>query len=222
MASKKTLMTPAEVVQFSGLKLTAAPCDLRELYQIEYSEARNRIGITLYDAMIEALADYSAAPEWTEGTYNTGDVVKYKGRYYEVIADPTTTNVPTVATAWKVADKFTGDCAEVYEDLFCNYMAPFLANAVVQSRLPYIYSQIHNVGVINVSAGEYESVNRDQYKDLLTAVIRDKEVAYANMAYFLSLDENAESECLKTSTNDCSDEKTGREQQARGGEYRFG
>ena len=158
----QTLMSPTEVIKYSGVKLPFNPCSFSELYQIEYHQARTCLGIELWEAMIAALADYSSVTEWIQGTtYNQDDLVSFRGLVYIATA-VTTDNMPTVAADWDLAPKFAaGDCQDSYNTLYCSFLAPYLAKTVLHQRLPYIKTRIHDIGVL-------------EYGDAISAELRPR------------------------------------------------
>lgn len=214
-----TLLAPSEIKDFCGVDLRINPCSFRDIYNIEYAEARQRLGIDFYEDLINALADYSAKPEYLAATtYAIDDVVKYQGTYYKALVENTGIT-PTVAGRWDVADKFTGACAAVYNELWCNYLAPYLANLVLAQRLPYIWTQIKDIGVTenegNVDGGKYDR--------LQAAINRDKERAWNNLSYYLALEENASSACFENFRS-CNDGTSlpASTSRYRPGQYRLG
>lgn len=164
------------------------------------------MGLEFYEDLIGALADYSAEPEYLAATtYAINDVVKYQGIYYKALIENTGIT-PTVSGRWEVADKFTGACAQAYNELWCNYLAPYLSNLVLAQRLPYIWTKMGDVGVVEVE----ESVSEGKYNRLQNAINRDKERAWHNLSYYLALEENVESVCFENFRNfNCGENGTG-------------
>lgn len=192
---RTTLLTPKDVIQFTGVNINVTPCTFRELYNIEFYEARKCIGYTFWQAMVAALADYSAEPEYEAGTtYNEDDVVKYQGVYK--IALQSTSAVPTVSTDWANAPRFTGSCAESYDDLFCTFLAPYLAHKVLAARLPYIWTQIRDTGVVTFNGASFETADDKELTRLQNAIYRDAAVALGNMKYYMALDASEANTCF--------------------------
>lgn len=182
--SNKTLLSPSDVPRYTGMKLDSSPCTFRELYNIEYYEARKCLGMDFWNALIAALADYSAEPEYTAGTtYAIGDIVSFSGVYK--IALVATSNVPSVAADWDNAPKFTGTCATLYDNLFCNFLAPYLAAKVLAVRLPYIWTQISDKGVVVFNGGQFETADDNGYTRLITAIHRDANFIWGNLCDYM-------------------------------------
>lgn len=193
--TRKTLLTPKEVIQFTGVNVNVTPCTFRELYNIELYEARKCIGYNFWLAMVAALADYSAEPEYVSGTtYAEDDIVKYQGVYK--IALQSTSAVPTVSTDWENAPRFTGSCAESYDTLFCDFLAPYLAHKVLAARLPYIWTQIRDTGVVTFNGGQFEAVESGDLTRLQNAIYRDAAVVLGNLKHYMSLDAQEENTCF--------------------------
>lgn len=178
-------MTPNDVAKFANVKLPFNPCSFRELYSIEYAEARTCLGFDFWEQMIAALANYSDKPQYTSGTtYSIDDVAIFEGVAYQ--ATKQTTNQPTVTSDWTPAPKFTGDCATNFDELFCNHLAPYLASRILALRLPFIWKKITDMGVLEYNGQQYESTNSDEYDRLLNAVHRDRSIAWANLQHYLA------------------------------------
>ncbi|MEL6275696.1 MAG: hypothetical protein AAFU03_11380, partial [Bacteroidota bacterium] len=91
--SKTGLLSPSEVIRWTPVQLPFNPCTLRELYGIEYEQAKSCLGLQLWQAMIDALADYSEATYYNaDTTYQIDDVVIWNGGYR--IATAPTTQIP--------------------------------------------------------------------------------------------------------------------------------
>jgi len=226
-------MTVSDVVQFGDVKVPFSFCSIGEVFQIEYREARTCIGMDLYDAMVAAKADYSDVEEYVAGTYLAGEVVLFEGKYYEALTE--TIREPTVVSDWKVADHFTGPCAEAYEVFYCRFLAPYLAKVVLSEKLPYIVTQISDGG-ITYRGRKYNQEDAAGIKRLEWAIVRDQENAWANASYYLAKREERfeegdcfegwkptvekkENECGKCGGNDCSECRI--ERRSVGG-YEFG
>lgn len=222
----KTLMTPNEVIKFSGVALPFNPCSFQELYTIEFDQARRCIGMDLWNAMVAAKADYSASPAYASGTtYNLNDTVKFQGLVYQVIV-ASTTALPTVVTDWSLAPKFTGDCAATYEDFFCLFLAPYLAKKILHIRLPYIRTKITDLGTLNYGDSRQETADKKDFVSLQNAIGRDQGIAWRNLQFWMNEDAQKENECLagylEYQKEDCDATNTCKEKQHRVGIYRFG
>lgn len=192
---RSTLLTPKDVIQFTGVNINVTPCTFRELYNIEMYEARKCIGYDFWLVMVAALADYSDKPEYTSGTtYSEGDVVKYQGVYKIALQD--TDKVPTVSTDWENAPRFSGDCAESYDGLFCDFLAPYLAHKVLAKRLPYIWTQIRDTGVVTFNGQTFETADSNELTRLQNAIYSDASMILGNLKYYMGLDAQEENTCF--------------------------
>lgn len=192
---RKTLLVPKDVVQFTGVNVNITTCTFRELYNIEFYEARKCIGYDFWLAMVAALADYSADAEYVAGnSYLTGDIVKYQGVYKIALQD--TIAVPTLSTDWEDAPRFAGACATAYDGLFCDFLGPYLAHKVLADRLPYIWTQIRDTGVLTFNGQQFETADSSGLTRLQTAVHKDAAVALGNLKYYMALDASEANTCF--------------------------
>lgn len=187
-----TLTTPSDVVFFTNVEpLNFNVCTFRNIREVELSLFRKQIGFDLYEAMLDASADYGAASGYVAGnTYNEGDVVSYEGYFYEALK--TTTANPKNREAWEVAPRFEGDCAEAYDDFFCDYLGPYIAHQVLARRLPYIRNKILDKGVLEYQGGNFETTDGKQYDTLKSAVNRDAAVIWENLVWYMAQDAQVE------------------------------
>lgn len=222
-------MTAADVVQFSSLKLDFSLCTLREMYRIEYSEATACIGYDFWQSMVTALADHSTATIYEAGTtYPVNTVVKFQGKYRQATKE--TSALPSVATDWTDAPRFTGDCADAYDDFFCTFYAPYMAHVVISRKASYIVTQLSDRGV-EYGGKSYSATDEKLIQSLYRAIHRDKAEAWANLLHFMSLDTTKDNECFNDwpgyNEDECScgcgaTKGKCRNQTRRAGEYLFG
>jgi hypothetical protein len=193
-----TIITPNEVAHYSPVSLPFNVCTFAQLYNIEYRQALELLGLGLYRALVEAKADYSeVAYEWeSETEYAEDDVVVYKGLYWVSKMDMNTTE-PGTAPYWKPAPKFDQgtECGERFEVLWCRHLAPYLAALVLAQRLPFIQLQVKDVGVVKYSGQDYSSATQEEYDRLLAAVWRDVELCKDNMLRWM-IAESSETDCF--------------------------
>lgn len=224
----QTLMSPSEVVDYSGIKkLNNNLCDFKHIYQVEYEQARKCIGVKLWKAMIAALVDYSATPAWASGTtYNLDDLVKFKGLIYK--ATTTTETQPPTIPDWELAPKFEGSCAATYETIFCDFLAPFLAHKILARRIPYIRTMITSMGTIEYNGQDFETTDQKDYTSLVNAINKDAGIAWGNLMHYM---DEEDQKALKDScldgwppyeTEDCSNGSQCNTRHHRTGVYRFG
>ena len=206
-------MTTHEVARYTAVSLPFNLCSMRELYNIEYRQGRKTIGYDLWQAMITAQADYSAAQEYDpDTTYSADDVAKYKGVYYAA-TEETTGTPPSNTASWIEAPKFdpANPCANEYEELWCTFLAPYLANLTLAQRLPYVHTQIKDIGVLNYGGDSYDTADETSYDRLIKALYRDAELIKANMSHYANL---TDTECFAgfvglDKKDDCDAGKTG-------------
>jgi len=188
----KTITTPSDVIFFTNVEpLNFNVCTFRNIREVELSLFRKQIGFDLYESMLNSLADYSAVNAYAAGnSYQPSDVVAYEGYFYEALE--TTTANPKNRDAWKVAPRFEGDCAEAYDDFFCDYLGPYIAHQVLARRLPYIRNKILDKGVLEYQGGNFETTDGKQYDTLKSAVNRDASVIWENLVWYMSQEEQVE------------------------------
>lgn len=191
-------MSPSDVTRWTPVVLDFNPCPLRELYRIERTEAINCLGVKFWEAMVAAMADYSDATTYTEGTtYEIGEVVLWSNARYRIATKQTTFN-PDYAADWNDAPKFakSGSCAADYEDLFCTFLGPWLAFVVLSERLPYIVTPVTDQG-IEYGGRKINAQDADRYQTLERAIFRDREKSYLLLEEFLSQPTNREKTCFQ-------------------------
>lgn len=192
MDSRKTLLSPTDVTRFTPIKLPFNACSFRELYSIEYSEARTVIGFELWKSMLEVLAKYTNAQTYEVGTsYLQGTVVKFGGSYKRALSE--TNRQPDFASDWEEAPKFEGPCASFYDELFCLHLAPYLSFTVLARRFQYIIAQISDGG-LTYAGKQYNSEDTKLINGLKTAIFGDRAEAFSNLQHYLS-DNSDNSDC---------------------------
>lgn len=182
--NKETLLTPEDVRELSGFDPNVEICQVSEIYNIEYRNARGCLGYDLWVRMIEAKADYSSAEEYeADTTYNANDVVIFRGVYR--MANKTTNNVPTLADDWDLAPKFDGDGKELFEEIYSQFVGPYLALTILAFRLPFVWTRIESTGVVMYNGAEMKSADSDGYDRLLGAIHRDRNDVLANLNFYV-------------------------------------
>lgn len=127
--SKRSLLKEFDVIKFSDVQLPANTCDFRNLYPIELYRFRKCLGLEFYEYLQSKVADYSTVEPFTKQTYAIGEKAIYKGAVYIAIVENDVE--PTTRTKWKLAPKFT---EEEIEELWCDYLAPYLAWEVLKYK----------------------------------------------------------------------------------------
>lgn len=183
-----TLLSPNDVRTFSSIrKLNFAPCDFEQIYQEELTLARKCFGLELWEAMIAAKVDYSAILEYIPGSSNAADVVVlYNGIYRK--AKVLTTKDPSFESDWDNAPVFEGGCADAYDEFYCKYLGPFIANTILVSRLPFIRSQITQAGVINQRSDKYNRSSDREFDTVIAATQAAANLAWDNLEWYMKQD----------------------------------
>lgn len=182
-------MTPSDIKVFCNIDdLTFNPCTVDHVFQEELELARNCIGLELWESMISAKADYSDIDEYVSSTsYDVDDVVLYRGEYK--IALVATDKEPSYISDWSAAPRFEGDCASVYDELYCNYLGPFIANKVLAKRLPFIRTKIAGFGTVESKSNYHENTSDKRFNSMVVAVETAAQTALNNLKWFMALDE---------------------------------
>ena len=134
-----------------------APCDVNDIRQVETTFARECLGEELYKSLVDGLADYSAATEWSGGTVAANTVKLYKGVYYK--AKVNTTNEPTLKSDWELAQKFT---AQANNDLWCNVLGRHLALLVLQSTLAPVSTPTTGMGNVKRKGTGFDAATESE------------------------------------------------------------
>lgn len=146
-----TLLNVYEVKKYS--KISDLACDIQDIYQIEQREARLNIGETFYKLLIDDLVNYSTTAEWTPGSYNEDDTVKYKGLIK--IALRNTTQEPS-GLDWAIAPKFSEAC---YEAFFTGYLGRYLALCVAKNSVVPMSANIEAQGIVEKFDNNFRPVS---------------------------------------------------------------
>lgn len=179
---KATILSPDDVVSLSGFDPGFAICKLQELYNIEYKEFRRCLGFDLWRSMLAALAWYPDAVKFEQGVeYEIDDVVVFRGILSAAVR--TTTDTPDNRKDWRSVDKFTGDAADLYDDLYCKFIGPYLALTVVARRLPFVWTQIQPGGVLQYDGGEFATADPESYDRLLSAIHSNRNDVFSNLEH---------------------------------------
>jgi len=180
-------MTTELVVRHSGVKkLTIEQCSFHDIHSIEYKQARQCIGFDLWTSMLAAMADYSGAVTWATGTsYPSDTVVNYKGLFYLAIEDTPQNAAPPNPAYWELAPVFDAEnsCAEKYEEFFCDFLCPYLANTILLRRLPYMDE-------VEYMDRKVKKSDPDSFRILVGSVSTSRAEAWGNILYYMGLGAN--------------------------------
>lgn len=175
-------MTPSELSVFLGLDDNI--CELRTIKQMEFNEFMLCLGLDFYADLADAQADYSTAIEYNNATaYIVNDVVIYNSLYYKSL-EAQTGVIPSTKNKWVLADKFTDADLEY---LWCEFLGPYIAQVILNNRLPYIWRSITPQGLVKLKGGEYEHTSREGLSVMQKAVLKDKEITYENLEAYILL-----------------------------------
>lgn len=181
----KTLLLPDEVVNFTPISIQFPRCDLRTLYGIEFNEGLNCLGMHFYNELLGDLVDYSGVLPYAQATsYNTGDLVAYKGVIYTALEDSLQGIIPTTINKWEPAPKFNKEC---FEKLWCNHLGEYLSWVVIRNRLPFISTQVTAEGLVKKIGEHFEAASDKDFHTVQKAVIAQVDRAFTNMhAYIMA------------------------------------
>jgi hypothetical protein len=187
MGQFSNFLTRSDVVKFAGLGSAFPVCDVQDVNLIVEFEFYNCLGIELFEAMKEKIADYSTATAWVSGTTLQGATVTHKGTYWTAKVD--TTTEPLVENAnWSLATKFVndGDCGTAYNEFWCNYLAVYLAIKVAISSARTNVAKLTASG-ITVATGEgFIPANSKERNELFIGLQNRADMVYSNMKHFMN------------------------------------
>ncbi len=188
----KTLIQPRDVPKYTSMALPGNPCTFREIFHIEVYEFRHSLGDAYRKTLLAAMADYSAAVLYNDATtYTAGNVVTYwvneSLQLFKALT--TTTAIPTTITDWEPAPIFsTGSCQAKYNELYCDYLAPYLAYCVLIKKLPSLVAIISDKGVLQFNGLSYQPADKDSVASLKAALESERLMIYSNMVAYLKAD----------------------------------
>jgi len=190
----KTLIQPRDVPKYTSMQLPGNPCTFREIFHIEVYEFRHSLGDAYRKTLLAAMADYSDADLYDdETTYNEGDLVTYwineSLQVYRALT--TTTAIPTTVADWEPAPIFEdGDCQATYNELYCDYLAPYLAYCVLIKKLPSLVAIISDKGVLQFNGLSYQPADQSSVASLKAALESERLMIYSNMVAWLKSDKD--------------------------------
>ena len=177
-----TLLTPGEIIHYTGISKDFPRCSLRTISMVEYHEFRTCLGIAFYEELKEAKIDYSDAVQYANGTaYNVDDVVSYEGILYKNIK-ASTGKIPKDDEYWILAPKFNKEC---FEELWCNYLAEYLSWRVIFDRIPFISTQIKAEGLVKIFGNTFQAAGSKDFETISKAILRSAERTWGNMNHFI-------------------------------------
>lgn len=178
----QTLISPTEVVQLSNVDTNFAVCSFRTIYNIELYVFRKYLCKGFYDALVDDLIDRTGTLVYDDSTaYIAGNVVEWRGTYYEALA-PTTGNRPSVSAFWEVADKFN---QAAYNDLWNKHLAEYLSLSVLKHQLPFVMNKIKDEGVLKFDGVTFQAVDSSDEERLFDGVDSRLGIVFNNLDNFL-------------------------------------
>jgi hypothetical protein len=188
MSSSTTILKSTDVAKFTAINVNMNTCTFADIFAVEYNVFVKFLGFDFRTDLVAALANYSAAPNYNAATtYDADTAVKYKGRYY-ISLEENTGIEPNTAGKWKLAPRFdtSTDCGAKYEAFFCDFLGPYLANCLLDAKVAFIWSQIHDVGAIQYNGASYSSTDDNAYTRLKRAISNDIRVRLDNLKHHLT------------------------------------
>lgn len=190
----KTLIQPRDVPKYTSMQLPGNPCTFREIFHIEVYEFRHSLGDAYRKTLLAAMADYSDVELYDdELTYNEGDLVTYwVNESLQVFRALNTTDaIPTTLIDWEQAPIFQdGDCQAKYNELYCDYLAPYLAYCVLIKKLPSLVAIISDKGVLQFNGLSYQPADESSVASLKRALESERLMIYSNMVAYLKADKD--------------------------------
>ena len=160
-------MNKEEILRKSQLSShLVSRCLIGDIGLVELEEREHCLGADLYDAMVADLVDYSAALPYTSGSYTAGDVVIYKGLYYEALVN--TSSEPNNSAAWSLAKKFASD---FYNDFYESVLGRYLALAVLRDSTPMVKTRVRDAGTVKLRGVRESPASRDEFEDLQNSIL---------------------------------------------------
>ena len=190
----KTLIQPRDVPKYTSMQLPGNPCTFREIFHIEVYEFRHSLGDAYRKTLLAAMVDYTGTDLYNdETTYNEGDLVTYWiNESLQVYRALTTTEaIPTTVDDWELAPIFEdGDCQAKYTELYCDYLAPYLAYCVLIKKLPSLVAIISDKGVLQFNGLSYQPADQSSLASLKAALESERLMIYSNMVAWLKADQD--------------------------------
>jgi len=188
----KTLIQPRDVPKYTSMQLPGNPCTFREIFHIEVYEFRHSLGDAYRKTLLAAMVDYTGTDLYNdETTYDEGDTVTYWiNESLQVYRALTTTDaIPTTVDDWELAPIFEdGDCQAKYNELYCDYLAPYLAYCVLIKKLPSLVAIISDKGVLQFNGLSYQPADQSSVASLKAALESERLMIYSNMVAYLKAD----------------------------------
>jgi len=203
----KPILTRQEAAIRAELGAKFPLCNLSDLYQTEVFEFRHCFGMATYEKMRDALADYSNADPWMSQSYTAGTVVIKDGVFWQ--AKQTTTTEPLAENEyWGLAPKFDDtDCGQLYNELWCDYLARYLALKVAIITIGRQAVTVSGQGVTRNSGNGFIPADAKEIGFLLDGLKLQATQTFDNMEYWLASNKTDTCFPAETCNDKCTDIK---------------
>lgn len=156
---QQTLLSSSEVLYYASHHYSLSASDVqKQIYLQERKAAATVIGRDFFTLLLNDLVDYSTEPEWSPGTYNTGDYVWRLGLTYVCLDNGITTD-PNGGLGWALADKFAMAC---YNFLWNEGLANFLSNIIMAASANSIAYKVAPGGIVQINAQDAQQAATDR------------------------------------------------------------
>lgn len=181
-------MTIPEVKANNSTAKNVSDCSLSALKSVEIYVFQNELKSVKEQLDSHAIV-YSDIEEYDkEHVYNIGDVCSYKGVIYKATKNSENKS-PHNIKYWENAPRFNKDCLE---DLWCDYIAPYIAAMVVYRDPPMITELATLNGVLPSAA--------------LIRSLTDKQASVVDLTYMNLHSYLENNDCLGIKIPSCKDE----------------
>jgi len=192
------ILTPQETIDFSDIRDTYAPTEMKMVGDVEFSIFSNVLGLDFYNTLKIKLLDKSNVLDFDfSTTYNFGNLVLWKGKYYKALENNLSGIEPN-CNSWGDAPKFDNSaCGTEFEAFWKNYLGRYLALNVMLRLAPREDLQL---GLGKVAF----STQQDRIKDLIN-------LSFERLKNYVEQSQlDCYSSCLLKNNNNTTCKKTSR------------
>ncbi len=192
-----TYTTVSDVRHHSAIARSTSECTIASIPMVERSLFFGDLAF-LKEEVEAHYIDYSNISKWDANkNYVVGDTVLYKGEYKIAIKN-SINEAPSKYTFWEDAPKFDKECLN---DLWCNYVLPYIAHMVVHNDQPVL------IEAVSIGTGS----GRDYISTGSVKMLQEQSLLLAKMAYDNLMNEIKSTGCvaypIDTCDTDCGEEK---------------
>lgn len=157
------LVDPLEITQCLGLG-DEMVCHFQNIDGIIEHQFLKFFGKGMRDKLLGALAEYPSVKPWDPETPTVvGEYVHRCGKIYKVIKASECKKPPNIEY-YECAKKFKEEGCCDWEDLWCNYICPFLSYCVGIVRLPRIQAQLKANGLVVMNSDKLKGASNEAQK----------------------------------------------------------